>query len=118
MVTREQIEEIQAESREKGVSVKSVLKEKGIPEGQYFRWRRRYASGDIPGGFLPLTDGGLPSGITAAGCSAASPVAGRKPEACGGESWMTIELRTGGGTDVRIQGGLAPAMVQAILKSI
>ena len=31
MVTREQIEEIQAESREKGISVKQTLQEKGIP---------------------------------------------------------------------------------------
>ncbi len=31
MLTREQIEEIQAESREKGISIKKLLSEKGIP---------------------------------------------------------------------------------------
>ena len=31
MLTREQIEEIQSESREKGVSIKRILEEKGIP---------------------------------------------------------------------------------------
>ena len=32
MLTREQIEEIQTESREKGIPVKNLLKEKGIPD--------------------------------------------------------------------------------------
>ena len=35
-----------------------------------------------------------------------------------GENWMSIELRTAGGTDMRIQGGLTPAMVYTILKSL
>ena len=39
MITREQIEEIQAESRKKGITIKQVLEERGIPAGQYFRWR-------------------------------------------------------------------------------
>ena len=34
MLTREQIEEIQKERREKGISIKNLLKEKGIPDGQ------------------------------------------------------------------------------------
>lgn len=32
MLTREQIEEIQGEAREKGTAIKALLKEKGIPE--------------------------------------------------------------------------------------
>ena len=32
MLTREQIEAIQAESREKGVPIKRLLQEKGVPE--------------------------------------------------------------------------------------
>ncbi len=31
---------------------------------------------------------------------------------------MSIELRTVAGTDMRIQGGLTPAMVYTILKSV
>ena len=31
MLTREQIEEIQGEAREKGTAIKALLKEKGIP---------------------------------------------------------------------------------------
>ena len=42
MLTREQIEEIQTERREKGISIKNLLKEKGIPEHQYFWWKRKY----------------------------------------------------------------------------
>ena len=34
MLTREQIEENQTESREKGILVKNLLKEKGIPDHQ------------------------------------------------------------------------------------
>ena len=45
MLTREQIEEIQTESREKGIPVKNLLKEKGIPDHQYF-WRKRKYSRD------------------------------------------------------------------------
>ena len=41
MLTREQIEEIQAESREKGVPIKRLLLEKGVPEHQYFWWKRK-----------------------------------------------------------------------------
>ena len=40
-----------------------------------------------------------------------------KPDASG-ENWMSIELRTVGGADMRIQGGLTPAMVYTILKSL
>lgn len=36
MLTREQIEEIQTESREKGIPVKNLLKEKCIPDHRYF----------------------------------------------------------------------------------
>ena len=35
-----------------------------------------------------------------------------------GENWMSIELRTVAGTGMRIQGGLTPAMVHTILKSV
>ena len=60
MLTREQIEEIQTESREKGISIKNLLKEKGIPEHQYFWWKRKYNKVEVPEGFLPVAGGGLP----------------------------------------------------------
>ena len=69
MLTREQIEEIQAESREKGVPVKNLLKEKGIPDHQYFWWKRKYSKPDVPEGFLPVAGGGLP---VVNGCAAVS----------------------------------------------
>lgn len=54
MLTREQIEEIQGEAREKGTAIKTLLKEKGIPEHQYFWWKRKYARVEVPDGFLPI----------------------------------------------------------------
>ena len=65
MLTREQIEEIQGEAREKGTAIKALLKEKGIPEHQYFWWKRKYARAEVPEGFLPIAGGGLPAGMDA-----------------------------------------------------
>ena len=65
MLTREQIEEIQAESRERGVSVKNLLKEKDIPDHQYFWWKRKYSKPEVPEGFLPVAGGGLPAAMAA-----------------------------------------------------
>lgn len=53
MLTRKQIEEIKAESREKGVTIKSFLEERGIFPSQYFRLKRKFAKPDIQEGFLP-----------------------------------------------------------------
>ena len=30
------------------------MKEKGIPEHQYFWWKRKYAMAEVPDGFLPI----------------------------------------------------------------
>jgi hypothetical protein len=65
MLTREQIEEIQAESREKGVPIKRLLLEKGVPEHQYFWWKRKYSREAVPEGFLPVS-GVMPPAVTAA----------------------------------------------------
>lgn len=116
MITREQIEEIQAESREKGISIKKTLHEKGIPEHQYFWWKRKYVRESSPEGFLPIAGGDLPAGMSVAMGAAAS--RGKQKADAPGESWMTIELHTASGTEMRIQGGLTPAMVYTILKSV
>lgn len=116
MLTREQIEEIRSESREKGVSIKSLLKEKGIPDHQYYWWRRKYARENVPAGFVPVS-GGLPAGV-AAGSAQSGSRAGKPKAAESMENWMSIELRTATGADMRIQGGLTPAMVYTILKSV
>lgn len=63
MLTREQIEEIQTESREKGIPVKNLLKEKCIPDHQYFWWKRKYSKQEVPEWFLPVAGGGLPTTI-------------------------------------------------------
>jgi len=116
MLTREQIEEIQGEAREKGTAIKALLKEKGIPEHQYFWWKRKYTRAEVPDGFLPIAGGGLPAGMEATAAFAAS--GGKTKGVPTGENWMSIELRTVAGTDMRIQGGLTPAMVYTILKSV
>ena len=118
MLTREQIEEIQAENREKGISIKNLLKEKGISEHQYFWWKRKYSKPQVPEGFLPVSGSGFPAAMASAGFGATSPSRGKSKSDTLGENWMSIELRTVGGTDMRIQGGLTPAMVYTILKSL
>lgn len=115
MITREQIEEIQAESRERGISITKLLDEKGIPVHQYFWWKRKYAREAVPEGFVPVTGGMPPAVMTAA--TGTGP-RGKSKSASASENWMSIELRTIAGTDMRIQGGLTPAMVYTILKSL
>jgi len=116
MLTREQIEEIQAESREKGVTIKSLLQSRDISLNQYFWWKKKYAKSEVPEGFLPIGSNSLPA---VAGVIPTAAVSNRKSKADpAGENWMTIELRTGTGTDMRIQGGLTPVMIYTILKSV
>ena len=115
MLTREQIEEIQAQSREKGISIKSVLDEKGIPAHQYFWWKKKYTREAVPEGFVPVT-GGMPPALMATVMGTGPRVRSKSDPA--GENWMSIELHTIAGTDMRIQGGLTPAMVYTILKSL
>ena len=117
MLTREQIEEIQAVSREKGISIKKLLDERGIPSHQYFWWKKKYAREAVPEGFLPVAGGMLPAGM-AAPISGATSSHGKAKVDPVAENWMSIELRTVSGTDMRIQGGLTPAMVYTILKSL
>lgn len=117
MLTREQISEIQSESLEKKVSIKSLLQERGIPASQYFWWRRKYAREDARAGFVQVAGGGLPSGM-AASYAQANHRSGKPKSSDSMENWMSIDLRTATGTDMRIQGGLTPAMVYTILKSV
>lgn len=114
MLTREQIEEIQAESREKGLSIKKILDEKGIPVHQYFWWKKKYARESLPEGFIPVSGGMPPAVMAAIGAGSR----GKSKSDSSGENWMSIELRTVSGTDMRIQGGLTPTMVYTILKSV
>ena len=115
MLTQEQIEEIQAESHERGISIKKLLDEKGIPIHQYFWWKRKYTREVVPEGFISVA-GGMPPAVMTAAMGAGS--RGKSKSDPAGENWMSIELRTIAGTDMRIQGGLTPAMVYTILKSL
>ena len=115
MLTQEQIEEIQAESRERGISITKLLDEKGIPAHQYFWWKRKYTREAVPEGFVPVA-GGMPPAVMSAAMGAGTRSKSKSDPA--GENWMSIELRTIAGTDMRIQGGLTPVMVYTILKSL
>ena len=95
MLTREQIEEIQMERREKGISIKNLLKEKGIPEHQYFWWKHKYKP-EIPEGFLPVAGGGLPVAMAAQLPGTIQTSHGKSKSDTTGENWMNIELRTTG----------------------
>ena len=53
-----------------------------------------------------IAGGGLPAGMEATAAYAAS--RGKTKGVPTGENWMSIELRTVAGTDMRIQGGLTP----------
>ena len=116
MLTREQIEEIQAESREKGVSIKKLLDERGIPSHQYLWWKKKYAREAVPAGFVPVA-GAMPPAVMSVMSSCGIPHGKSKSDPAA-ENWMNIELRTVNGTDMRIQGGLTPAMIYTILKSL
>lgn len=116
MLTREQIEEIQSESREKGASLKRILEEKGIPSHQYFWWKRKYSKQKVAEGFLPVADTMPPAVMR--GMSGSGAPHGKPKADPAGENWMDIEVRTVNGTDMHIQGGLTPAMVYTILKSL
>lgn len=76
MLTREQIEAIQAESREKGVPIKRLLQEKGVPEHQYFWWKRKYSRESVPEGFLPVS-GVMPPAVIAGSAERVPAVAGK-----------------------------------------
>ena len=95
MLTREQIEEIQTECREKGISIKNLLKEKGIPEHQYFWWKRKYKP-EIPEGFLPIAGGGLLAAMAAQLPGTIQTSHGKSKSDTTAENWMSIELRTTG----------------------
>ena len=118
MLTREQIEEIQREIHERGISLKSLLQEKGIPNHQYFWWKRKYDKPDVPDGFIPVSGAGMPAAMAVSNSASVPSSRGKSKAEIAGENWMSIELRTVGGTDMRIQGGLTPAMVHTILKSL
>ena len=88
MLTREQIEEIQTESREKGVSIKNLLKGKGIPDHQYFWWKRKYSKPEVPEGFLPVAGGGLPAAMSAQLSGTVPSTRGKSKSDASGENWM------------------------------
>ena len=92
MISREQIEEIQSESRARGVSIKKLLEEKGIPSHQYFWWKRKYGRQEVAEGFLPVAGAMPPAVVAEWGGQSAS--RGKPKTDHAAENRMNIELST------------------------
>lgn len=122
MLTREQILEIESYCAEHKVSQQSRLDELQIPRHQFYRSKQRYrredeAAGHIGSGtFVQLLPGSsfmqpspMPPARTSGKAKAKSPAAE--------SSYLTIELRTVGGTAIRIQGEMTAAHLREIISA-
>lgn len=119
MMTREEVAEIITYCKDRGITYKSRLIELGIPEWKFFDSKARYAkeqaeSQSAGGEFLQLSAGGafvpMPSFASATG---------RKPKSKKSDTqaqMMSIELKTPGGTLMRIQGEFDASFLKAIIQ--
>jgi len=117
MMTREQIKEIVSYSQEHGITVKQRLRELSIPEATFYYAKRMYAREDmvpgVEGCFLQITGSPAP----------AQGVSGQVYRRSKGkedtlESPMTVELRIGSDTAMRLQGIMTPEHLQAIMYGV
>lgn len=118
-MTREEVAEIMSYCQEHSVSYKSRLAELGIPGWKFFDSKARYAkdqteSQSADGEFLQLSAGGafvpMPSFAS---------TTGRKPKSKKSDTqaqMMSIELKTPGGTLMRIQGEFDASFLRAIIQ--
>ena len=116
MMTREEILAIDQYCQEHKMSYRKRLDELEIPFWQFYKAKRKYRmedeSLDGTGEFVQMVPGMFSSGMM--------PVRnGRRNTQTGGtntpESFMTVELRTPGGTAMRIQGSMTADHLRAIL---
>jgi len=117
MMTKEEVASIVAWCSEKKVSQKQRLAELGISEWQFYSSKRRYApkqEGENAGEFLQLVPGGsfLPDPIKPSRSRSS-----RQKEAERGAVSVSIELRTPGGTVMRISGDLTGRELRDIIEA-
>ncbi len=114
MMTKEEVASIVAYCDEHRISFKQRLEELGIPGWRFYEAKRRYSveSEGGQGEFLQL----------APGTFSPAPVLSRRPRA--GKSAKTeasgmvsIEMKTRGGTLLRIQGEMTPSMLSSIINA-
>ena len=118
-MTREEVAEIITYCKDRGVTYKSRLIELGIPEWRFFESKARYAKEQTEtqssgGEFLQLSAGGafvpMPSFAS---------TTGRRPKSKKSDTqaqMMSIELKTPGGTLMRIQGEFDASFLKAIIQ--
>jgi transposase len=105
-----------------GVMVTAAARRLGVHESLLYRWRRELCVAGEPGGedtgFLPVTvaldDGPAPS-VPPAPMSAEPAVAGDPPVPA---VPAILEVTLPGGTCVRMQGGVDPALAVSVLKAL
>ena len=115
MMTREEILAIDQYCQEHKMSYRKRLDELEIPFWQFYKAKRKYRledeSPDGAGEFVQMVPGVFSSGMM--------PVRNgkRSAQAVGTtnqESYLTVELRTSGGTAMRIQGSMTAEHLRAI----
>ena len=106
-----------------GVMVTAAARRLGVHESLLYRWRRELsvpveAGGEDTTGFLPVTvaldDGPAPS-VPPPSINAEPAVAGDPPISAVS---AILEVTLPGGTHVRMQGGVDPALAVSVLKAL
>ena len=117
MMTREQIKEIVDYSQEHGITITQRLQELNIPESNFYYAKRMYNREDmvpgVDGCFIQLSNGAaVPNAMPQYTSRKAK---GKEPLL---ESYMTVELRIGQDTAMRLQGAMTPEHLQAIMYGV
>jgi hypothetical protein len=117
MMTREEIKEIVDYSQEHGITIKRRLQELNVSESNYYYAKRMYAREDmvpgVEGCFLQIA--GNPSPVAAMPGNIYRKGRGKDAPP---ESPMTVELRIGPDTAMRVQGAMTPEHLQAIMYGV
>ena len=122
-MTREEILEIDAYCQENKVSYRHRLEELGIPFWNFYKAKKKYRlqdesaadDGNMSGGFIQLGSGSLMPTMPPPrnGRAASRP----RTSEMAVESYLTVELRTPGGTAMRIQGSMTAAHLHEIISA-
>lgn len=113
MLTREEIEKIDRECAEQHLTQQEYLSRHGIARHNYYRWKRRYKEEDgqslVPAGFVPLMPG------TSQPVRSGGKVRKSSKSSSESESFLSIEIRTSGGSAMRIQGNMTAAHLRELI---
>jgi len=104
MITREKVLEIQNYCFKNNVSIKDRIKELGITSWAYYQSKGRYTREDEESGeFVRISDGKAMSKQFTGDRPVPPPA-----EDVANQCYITVEMRTPSGTEVRIQGMMSP----------